>query len=240
MTVDLDGKRDVPVRTPFGLPFCIDWLHDGRLLIVSGREGLLLRRESDGSLAKHADLGGISDGVWNEIVVDGRGNAYINGGPGIIALVTHDGLARCVADGIAFPNGMAITPDNATLIIAESHGKKLTAFDIAADGSLSKRRIWADLAGGVPDGICVDTDNAVWYADVPNKCCVRVREGGDVLQTIGLDRGCFACMLGGKNRKMLFMITAEWRGMEKIPEVARARTGQLLVVDAPAQGIGWP
>ena len=240
VTVDLDGKRDVPVRTPFGLPFCIDWLHDGRLLIVSGREGLLLRREPDGSLAKHADLGGISDGVWNEIVVDGRGNAYINGGPGIIALVPHDGLARCVADGIAFPNGMAITPDNATLIIAESHGKKLTAFDIASDGSLSKRRIWADLAGGVPDGICIDADNAVWYADVPNKCCVRVREGGEVLQTICLDRGCFACMLGGKNRKMLFMIAAEWRGMEKIPEVARARTGQLLVVDAPARGIGWP
>src|SRR5207247_740035 len=196
VTVDLDGKRDVPVRTPFGLPFCIDWLHDGRLLIVSGREGLLLRREPDGSLAKHADLGGISDGVWNEIVVDGRGNAYINGGPGIIALVPHDGLARCVADGIAFPNGMAVTPDNATLIIAESHGKKLTAFDIASDGSLSKRRIWADLAGGVPDGICIDADNAVWYADVPNKCCVRVREDGEVLQTICLDRGCFACMLG--------------------------------------------
>src|SRR5438874_3085802 len=240
VTVDLDGNREVVVRTPFALPFCIDWSADGQLLIVSGREGLLLRRDADGSLGKYADLRSIADGVWNEIVVDGRGNAYINGGPGVIALVTHDGSARLVADGIAFPNGMTITPDNATLIIAESHGKKLTAFDITADGSLSNRRIWADLAGGVPDGICVDTDNAVWYADVPNKCCVRVREGGDVLQTIGLDRGCFACMLGGKNRKMLFMITAEWRGMEKIPEVARARTGELLVVDAPARGIGWP
>src|SRR5260370_18835402 len=127
VTVDLDGKRDVPVRTPFGLPFCIDWLHDGRLLIVSGREGLLLRREPNGSLAKHADLGGISDGIWNEIVVDGRGNAYINGGPGIIALVTHDGLARSVAHGIAFPNGMAHTPHNATLIILERHRQTTTA-----------------------------------------------------------------------------------------------------------------
>ena len=136
VTVDLDGNREVVVRTPFALPFCIDWLADGQLVIVSGREGLLLCRNPDGSLIKYADLRSIADGVWNEIVVDGRGNAYINGGPGIIALLTHNGSARLVADGIAFPNGMAITPDNATLIIAESHGKKLTAFDIAADGSL--------------------------------------------------------------------------------------------------------
>jgi len=240
VAADLGGNREVAVRTPFGLPFCIDWLRDGRLLIVSGRESVLLRRDPDGSLVKHANLRSIADGIWNEIVVDGRSNAYINGGPGIIALATHDGSTRFVADGIAFPNGMAITPDNATLIIAESHGKKLTAFDIAADGSLSNRRIWADLAGGVPDGICLDAGNAVWYADVPNKRCVRVREGGEVIETVDLDRGCFACMLGGKDRKTLFIIAAEWHGMEKIPEVARARTGQVLTVDASAPGVGWP
>ncbi len=240
VTVDLDGNREVVVRTPFALPFCIDWTADGQLLIVSGREGLLLRRDPNGSLVKYADLRSIADGVWNEIVVDGRGKAYINGGPGIIALLTHNGSARLVADGIAFPNGMAITPDNATLIIAESHGKKLTAFDITADGSLSNRRIWADLAGGVPDGICIDADNAVWYADVPNKRCVRVREGGEVMQTVELDRGCFACMLGGKDKKTLFIVAAEWRGMENIAEVARARTGQVLTIDAPAPGVGWP
>ena len=240
VTVDLDGNREVVVRTPFALPFCIDWTADGQLLIVSGREGLLLRRDPNGSLVKYADLRSIADGVWNEIVVDGRGKAYINGGPGIIALLTHNGSARLVADGIAFPNGMAITPDNATLIIAESHGKKLTAFDITADGSLSNRRIWADLAGGVPDGICTDADDAVWYADVPNKRCVRVREGGKVMQTVELDRGCFACMLGGKDKKTLFIVAAEWRGMENIAEVARARTGRVLTVDAPAPGVGWP
>jgi len=240
VTVNLDGNREVVVRTPFALPFCIDWTADGQLLIVSGREGLLLRRDPNGSLVKYADLRSIADGVWNEIVVDGRGKAYINGGPGIIALLTHNGSARLVADGIAFPNGMAITPDNATLIIAESHGKKLTAFDITADGSLSNRRIWADLAGGVPDGICIDADNAVWYADVPNKRCVRVREGGEVMQTVELDRGCFACMLGGKDKKTLFIVAAEWRGMENIAEVAQARTGQVLTVDAPAPGVGWP
>jgi len=240
VAVDLDGNREVVVRTPFGLPFCIDWLPDGRLLIVSGRECLLLRRELDGSLVRHADLRGLSDRAWNEIVVDGRGNVYINGGPGIIALVAPDGSARQVADRIAFPNGMAVTPDNATLIIAESHGKRLTAFDITPDGSLSNRRVWADLGSGVPDGICIDADKAVWYGDVPNKCCVRVREGGAVLQTINLDRGCFACMLGGMGNRTLFLIAAEWRGMENIPEVARARTGQVLTAEAPAPGVGWP
>jgi len=240
VAVDLDGNREVVVRTPFGLPFCIDWLPDGRLLIVSGRECLLLRRELDGSLVSHADLRGLSDKAWNEIVVDGRGNVYVNGGPGIIALVAPDGSARQVADRIAFPNGMAVTPDNATLIIAESHGKRLTAFDITPDGSLSNRRVWADLGSGVPDGICIDADKAVWYGDVPNKCCVRVREGGAVLQTINLDRGCFACMLGGMGNRTLFLIAAEWRGMENIPEVARARTGQVLTAEAPAPGVGWP
>jgi sugar lactone lactonase YvrE len=239
-TVRMDGEYEVGVRTPFELPFCIDWLADGRLLIVAGRESRLVIRNHDGSLATYADLRAVSDHIWNEIVVDGRGNIYLNGGPGIIAVVTADGSVRQVADGIAFPNGMAITPDNKTLIIAESHGRKLTAFDIEADAGLSNRRIWADLGGGVPDGICIDAENAVWYADVPNKRCVRVREGGDVLQSIQVDRGCFACMLGGSDRRTLFIVAAEWRGMERIAEVARARTGQVLAIQAPAAGVGQP
>src|SRR2546426_8692961 len=191
IAVDLAGKSEVVVRVP-SFPFCIDWLPNGRLLIVSGGNGLLLRGELDGSLVTHADLTSLSDHPWNEIVVDGRGNAYINGVgfdfvageefvPGIVALVRPDGSTRQVADGIAMPNGMAVTPDNSTLIVAESYGKRLTAFDIAADGSLSSGRVWADLDDGAPDGICLDADNAVWYGDVPNKRCVRVREGGEVL-----------------------------------------------------------
>ena len=160
--------------------------------------------------------------------------------PGTIALVKPDGSVRRVADGIAFPNGMAITPDNSTLIVAESYARRLTAFDIAADGGLSNRRVWADLDDGVPDGICLDNDNAVWYADVPNRRCVRVREGGKVLQTIDLDRGCFACMFGGPDRRTLFLIATEWRGMENIPVVAQARKGQVLMMEAPARGAGWP
>jgi sugar lactone lactonase YvrE len=241
VAVDLEGKNEVMVRVPTTIPFCIDWLPDGCLLVVSGREGLLLRRESDGELVTHADLSGLA-GIWNEIVVDGRGNVYINGGdfdaPGIIALVTPDGSARLVADGIAFPNGMAVTPDNKTLIIAESHGNCLTAFDIDADGNLSNRRVWAALEGAAPDGICLDAEGAVWYGDVPNKCCVRVREGGEVLQTIHLDRGCFACMLGGVNKQTLFLMAAEWRGFEQIAD--GARTGQVLISQASAPGVGWP
>ena len=201
IAVDLEGRSEVVVRVPFpSYPFSIDWLPDGRLLIVSTSDRPLLRREPDGSLVPHAAT---LDRGWNEIVVDRRGNAYINGAgfdplageefaPGIIAMVAPDGSARQVADGVAFPNGMVVTPDNSTLIVAESYGKQLTAFDIAADGDLANRRVWADLGDGVPDGICLDAENAIWYGDVPNQRCVRVREGGEVLQTIDLDRGCFA------------------------------------------------
>lgn len=238
VTVDLDGNKEVVVKVPFFLPFCIDWLPDGRLLIVSGREGRVVRREADGSLVTHADLSGIAAG-WNEIVVDGRGNAYVNSA-GAIALVTPDGSVRKVVEGGSFPNGIAVTADNGTLIMAESHGKKLTAFDIAPDGSLSNRRVWADLKDGVPDGICIDQEGAVWYADVPNKCCVRVREGGEVLQTIELDRGGFSCVLGGPKSSTLFITANEWRGMEKVAETAAALTGQILSIEAPAPGTGWP
>ncbi len=251
VAVDLARKSEVMVRVGFpSFPMCFDWLPDGRLLIVSPREGLVLRRESDGSLVTHADLSGLSGKghPWNEIVADVRGNVYINnqgfnfpGGefaPGMIALLTPDGSARQVADGIAFPNGMVVTPDNSTLIVAESYGKKLTAFDIGADGSLSNRRVWADLGDGAPDGICLDEEGAVWYADVPNKRCVRVREGGEVLQAINLDRGCFACMLGGEGRRTLFMVVREWGGTEKMAE--ESRTGQVLAAPAPAPGVGWP
>ena len=249
VAVDLEGQSAVIVRVP-SFPFCIDWLPDGRLLIVSGGDGLLLRQEPDGSLVTHADLTGLSTHRWNEIVVDGRGNAYVNNtgfdfpsgtfATGSIVCVTPDGAARQVADDVAFPNGMVVTPDNATLIVAESYGHRLTAFDIAADGSLSHRRVWADLASGVPDGLCLDAAHAIWYGDVPNKCCVRVREGGAVLQTIDLDRGCFACTLGGADKRTLFMMAAEWRGPAHMAAMIAARTGQVLTVAAPAPGAGWP
>ncbi|MGZ4591165.1 MAG: SMP-30/gluconolactonase/LRE family protein [Actinomycetes bacterium] len=156
----------------------------------------------------------------------------------MLAVVSPDGAAREVADGVAFPNGMAVTPDNATLILAESWGNRLTAFDIEADGGLANRRVWAALDGGAPDGICLDAEGAVWFGDVPNQRCVRVREGGEVLQTIDLDRGCFACMLGGVDDATLFMMAAQWLGPANAAD--GARTGQVLTVGAPAPGAGWP
>jgi len=247
VALDLEGNSEVIVRVS-SFPFCIDWLPDGCLLIVSASERLLLRREPDGSLVTHADLGSLSEHPWNDIVVDGRGNAYVGNtgfdfpesefASGILAMVTPEGSARQVADGVAFPNGIVVTPDNSTLILAESYSNKLTAFDIAGDGSLSNRRVWADLDDGVPDGICLDAEGAVWYGDVPNKRCVRVREGGELLQTIELDRGCFACMLGGIDRRTLFMVARVWGGLEGTAD--GERTGQILTAPAPASGAGWP
>jgi sugar lactone lactonase YvrE len=244
LAVDLDGTSEVVARVQtLGLGF----LPDGHLLIVSSRDRGLLRLEPDGSLVTHANLTPAGGSHWNDLVVDGRGNAYVNdigfdfpGGefaPGTIALATPDGVVRQVAEGLAFPNGMAVTSDNATLIVAESYGGRLTAFDIAADGSLSNQRVWAELPDGHPDGICLDAEGAVWYADVPASRCVRVREGGEVLQAIELDRGCFACMLGGADGRTLFMMAA------RFPIAmggADGPTGQVLTVEAPAPGAGWP
>ena len=246
IAVDLEGRSEVIARVP-SFPMCIDRLPDGRLLIVSASAGLLLRREPDGSLVTHADLTGLSEYAWNDIVVDGRGNAYVNNigfefRRRVRAGDHRSGHARRLRPAGGgrrrFPNGMAVTPDNATLIVAESYGNKLTAFDIAADGSLSNRRLWADLGDGAPDGICLDAENAVWYGDVPNKRCVRVREGGEVLQTIDLDRGCFACTLGGADGRTLFLLANEWNGPADMAD--GARKGQVLTAEAPAPGAGWP
>ncbi len=246
IAVDLDGNSEVVARVD-ALPFSIDWLSDGRMLVTAGRQ--VLRLEPDGSLVAHADLGELTEHGWNEIVIDARDNAYVDGAgfdmmagaefaPGIVAVVAPDGSARQVADGVAFPNGMAVTPDNSTLIVADSYGKELTGFDIAADGSLSDRRAWADLRDGVPDGICIDAEGAVWYADVPGRRCVRVAEGGEILATIEHDRGCFACMLGGPDGRTLFVMAQEWNGAEGMG--TGPRTGHVLAVEAPAPHAGFP
>jgi sugar lactone lactonase YvrE len=246
LAVDLAGHSEVIARVK-SLPLCMAWLPDGHLVIVSSPDGRLLRRETDGSLVTHADLGRPG---WNDIVVDGRGNTYVNGAgfnpmageefrPGSVHLVSADGAVRQVADDIAFPNGMTVTADNSTLIVADSYRHQLVAFDIGADGGLTGRRVWADLGDGVPDGICTDTQDAVWYADVPNRRCVRAAAGGAVLQTVDLDRGGFACALGGPERSTLFIVAADWRGMTD-SEMVQAGSGQVLAVDVEVPGAGWP
>ena len=246
VAVDLAGRSEVVARVP-SMPLCTAFLPDGRLVIVSSLDGRLLRQEADGSVVTHADLG--TPG-WNDIVVDGRGNAYVNRAgfnptvgeafrPGFVFLATPDGSVRQVADDIAFPNGMAVTADNSTLIVADSYRHSLVAFDIGPEGDLSGRRTWADLGEGTPDGICADAQDAVWYADVPNRRCVRVAEGGTVLQTVGLDRGGFACVLGGPARTTLFIVAAEWRGMTE-SEMVTPASGQVLLTEVDVPGAGWP
>lgn len=252
LAVDLDGNAEAVAKGPPGLGWSIDWLPDGRLLVTG--QGLM-RREPDGSMVPHADLSGLGVEGFNELVVDGRGNVYVNGAcdfdpgegnaPGIIALVTPDGSARRVADGIAFPNGMVVTPDNSTLIVAESFARRLTAFDIAGDGALSNRRVWADGVG--PDGICMDADGAIWTGagEFGDNLVGRVREGGEVLERVQLDMPCFACTLGGEDGSTLFMLAAAWRMSDSPADnIARLtegpRTGQLLTAPAPAPGAGWP
>jgi sugar lactone lactonase YvrE len=133
---------------------------------------------------------------------------------------------------------MVVTPDNSTLILAESYGHRLTAFDIDAAGLLSNRRVWADLGDGYPDGICLDAENAIWYADVPAKRCVRVRQGGEILQTIDLDRGCFACMLGCADRRTLFLMVAEYPPTSWGPDThyPGVSTGRRLAVAGVQRG----
>ena len=247
LAVDAAGDSEVVASLP-SFPSCIDFLRDGRLLVVSANDGRLLCREADGSLATYADLSGLADHPWNEVVVDGRDNAYVNNigfdfpdgepAPGTIALVAPDGSARQVADGLWFPNGMVVTSDNATLVVAESYANKLTAFDVAADGSLLNRRSWADLGDGVPDGICLDADGAIWYGDVPNMRAVRVGEGGAVLDTIEIDRGCFACALGGTDGRTLFLVATDWNAVTD-DRTDGPRTGRVLTVQAPAPGAAW-
>jgi sugar lactone lactonase YvrE len=240
VAVDLDGNREVVAPGPKLAGYCLDWLPDGRLLVTGEQD--LLRQEADGSLIRHADLGGLPMGP-NEVVVDGRGNIYVNligfefgradFRPGAIALVTPDRRARVVAADIHFPNGMVLTPDGSTLIVAESWARRLSAFAIDADGGLSHRRVWANVTG---DGICLDAEGAVWTQthDDGKPACLRVREGGEVLDRIDLDTPCFAATLGGPDGRTLFLMVAVFPGIDRLDELFRTRTGQVLTTRAPA------
>jgi sugar lactone lactonase YvrE len=253
LAVDLEGKAQVVGEKPPGLGHSIGWLPDGRLLVTGER---LTRREPDGSTAVHADPAGISKHGWSEMTIDGRGNIYVNSigfdfdaemservkepsrsPTGVIALITPDGKARKVADGIAFPNGMVVTPDNRTLIVSESFTRRLLAFDVADDGSLAGRRVWAE--GVAADGICLDADGAIWTATWQNEC-VRVAEGGEILDRVPLDRPCFATMLGGPRRCTLFMMANRFLGPDKIDEMLASRSGQVLIAEVRTPGAGWP
>jgi sugar lactone lactonase YvrE len=210
-------------------PSGLGWLPDGRLLVVSMAELKLLRQDSDG-LKVHADLSELSVHLCNDMVVDTTGRAWVgNFGFDLDALVEEKGVEAALADHpttnlvrvdpngsvhlaspeMHFPNGMVISPDGNTLIVAETLSLCLTAFDIGADGSLSNRRVWAPVGMRAPDGICLDADGHVWIANAIESECVLVAEGGEILQTVETSQPCFACMLGGDDGRTLHMMTAQ-------------------------------
>jgi sugar lactone lactonase YvrE len=247
LTVDLDGRREDVARVD-GKPSGLGWLPDGRLLVVSMHDRRLLRREADGRLVTHADLSGFTKAPCNDMVVDGAGRAFVgNFGfdfehgekPRSTCLLRVDanGRAGVAAEEMRFPNGSVITPDGRTLIVGESFGGCLTAFTIGTDGSLSARREWAKLEGAVPDGICLDAEGAVWVASPVSNEVVRVREGGAVAERIPAGRMAIACMLGGADRRTLFVLTSDAIEAEKCAAQRSARV-EITRVDVP--GAGFP
>lgn len=246
MTVDLDGSSERIVEVPSD-PSGLGFLPDGRLLVVSMRDRRLLRLDP-GGLVEVADLSGLASFHCNDMVTDAQGRSYIgNFGFDLhkqatpktaeLIRVDPDGSARVVADELSFPNGTVITPDGATLIVGESFGARLTAFDIAPDGSLSGRREWARLEGAVPDGICLDAEGAIWVASPVSAEVLRVREGGEVAQRIAVETQAFACMLGGPERRTLFICTANDSDPDKTRE---QRSGRIEIVDVDVAGAGLP
>src|SRR5436190_13226870 len=242
LSFDPEGGRRVEL-TMTGLPFSVDWLPDGRTVLTCTVG--VVAAAPDGTLTPY----GATGMPWNEIVVAPTGHVFVNAigfdlmageapSSGTVWVVRPDGSSAQVADDVWFPNGMAVTADGGTLIVAESYGHRLTAFDIAKDGSLTGRRTWADLGEAAPDGICLDAEGAVWYADVPHRHCVRVAEGGEALEVVDADRGCFACMLGGEDGRTLYVIATRWGGASGIGQ--GEPTGQVLAHRAPAPHAGRP
>ena len=256
-SVSLSGD----MRTEFEIedrPSGLGWMPDGTMLVVSMTKRQVLRRAPDGTMSVHADLSHIADFHCNDMVVDAVGRAYVGNfgfdldaemvSRGVesvladhptarLACIAPDGFASVAADDMHFPNGAVITPDGKTLIVGETLAGVLTRFDIAADGNLSGRRIWAATFPRVPDGICLDAEGAIWIANPIGPECVRIAEGGEVLDVIETGQNCYACMLGGDDGRTLFMLTAETAIAE---EAALSPRGRILVATVDAARAGRP
>lgn len=244
MTVDLDGQLET-IATATGWLSGLGWLPDGRLLVVSMLDRRLLRLEPEG-LVEVADLKALTSYMTNDMVVDARGRAYIGevgfdvhgGAPfkaAALVLVTPDGQARVVDPDLKCPNGAVITPDGRTLIVAESLADRLTAYTIAADGSLGERRVWAAVEGLGPDGICLDAEHCIWVASPMQGLVQRVREGGTVLERFATDIMPLAPMLGGPDRRTLFICEAP-----RPEEAVKSPRGRIEVMTVDTPGVGLP
>ncbi len=240
------GEREVVARVPKN-PSGLGWLPDGRLLIVSMEDRRLLRQEADGSLVEHADLSALATGRCNDMIVDASGRAYVGHfgfdlharaefAEASLLAATPDGQVTLAAPALRFPNGAVITPDGGTLVVAETFGRRLTAFDIGDDGALSNRRVWAEL-GVPPDGICLDAEGCIWVAVPRPGAFLRVAEGGDVRARVDLEGwGGYACMLGGDEGRTLFLLEALTATPEEMAGRGNGRI-RTMEVDAPRSGL---
>jgi sugar lactone lactonase YvrE len=243
VAVAMDGTTETIVEVP-AQPSGLGWLPDGSMLVVSMVDRKVLRL-AGGTLTEHADLSALAPANCNDMVVDRHGRAYVGnfgfdmyGGESWrktnLIGVEPDGRTWIAADELSFPNGTVVTPDNRTLVVGESTAARLTAFDLAEDGRLSNRRVWASLReiGATPDGICLDAENAIWVACPATDRCVRVAEGGALLDEVPTGRGTFACALGGSDGCTLFICTAD---SHEPAEARRARSGRIetITVDTP-------
>ncbi|MCZ6642472.1 MAG: SMP-30/gluconolactonase/LRE family protein [Gammaproteobacteria bacterium] len=247
LAVSTDGEVETIVEIP-NWPSGLGWLPNGDLLVVSMTDRCLLRYDGT-NLTTHADLSGLASFHCNDMVVAASGRAYVgNFGfdlqaraefrPAELICVDPDGSARIVAEDLRFPNGSVITPDGKTLIVGETFGSRLTAFDIQANGNLENRRVWAELPeGAVPDGICLDAENGIWSASPASNECIRQTEGGQVTHRVDVEQGAFACMLGGEEGNTLFILTSGSSDSEECPRQRSARVETFL---APYPHAGLP
>jgi sugar lactone lactonase YvrE len=248
-------------RTEFEIddrPSGLGWMPDGSMLIVSMTRRQVLRRWPSGEMSLHADLGAIAAFHCNDMVVDASGRAYVGnfgfdldaemvarGVESVIAdhpiarlaCVSPEGSVSVAAEDMHFPNGSVITPDGKTLIIGETLGGVLTAFDIGPDGSLTNRRPWASTWPRVPDGVALDAEGAIWIANPIAPECARIARGGEVLEVVDTGQPCYACMLGGEDGRTLFMLTAK---TSIAREAAERPMGRLLIATVDAPHAGWP
>lgn len=247
MALSEEGWAETMAHVP-QQPSGLGWRPDGTMLVVSMLDRALMRCDK-GVLSKVADLSGLAGGPCNDMVVDGQGRAYVgNFGfdrhkgeaerPAVLVRVDPDGSVHAAADGLLFPNGAVITPDGTRMIIGETLGHRLTSFDIAADGTLGNRAVFAQLDGVWPDGICLDAEGAIWVADARGNRVVRVREGQGIVQAIAMQPGrhAFACMLGGADRRTLYLCTSTASG----PAIAEKRDGAIEAVTVEVPGAGLP
>lgn len=247
LAVGLDGVLEEQAKVP-AQPSGLGWLPDGRLLVVSMLDRQVLRREADGALVPHADLSALATGPCNDMVVDGSGTAWVgNFGfdrhageserPTVLCRVAPDGEVSVAADDVFFPNGSVVTPDGRTLVVAETWRQRLTAWDLTDEGTLANRRVWAATAPHWPDGICLDAEGAIWVADPRGNVVARVHQGGEISARVPTgDRGAFACMLGGEDRRTLFVCTCTGSG----PHAASRADGRIELTRVDVAGAGWP